>query len=148
MAFMDRLPLAVVVCAAAAFSQQAPIVQPGAPGTEGKTLTPAAAAPKPRTPQQADIYFMQGMIHHHSQAVEMVDLLRTRTNNPRLRAFGDRISISQTDEIEFMKQWLRERNQPTMMPHAPGHDMSSMPLMPGMLTAEQMKALAKASGPA
>src|SRR5262249_30560828 len=71
-----------------------------------------------------------------------------RTRNPRLRAFGDRISISQTDEIEFMKQWLRERNQPTMMPHAPGHDMSSMPLMPGMLTAEQMKALAKASGPA
>jgi len=100
---------------------------------------------------------MQGMIHHHQQAVEMVDLMRTRSRNKRLLSFGDRISISQTDEIQFMRQWLSERGQKVPMNHGgsmKGHDMpgmmdmSSMPLMPGMLSAQQMKALAAARGPA
>src|SRR5262252_704905 len=99
---------------------------------------------------------MQGMIHHHQQAVEMVDLMRTRSRNKRLLSFGDRISISQTDEIQFMRQWLGDRGQKVPMNHGgmKGHDMpgmmdmSSMPLMPGMLSAEQMKALAAARGPA
>jgi uncharacterized protein (DUF305 family) len=105
---------------------------------------------------------MQGMIHHHSQAVEMVDLLRTRSHNKRLQALGERISISQTDEIKYMQKWLEDRSKPVPMGHGhmdhmgdmkgmshmAGMDMSSMPLMPGMLTPEQMQALAKAKGPA
>ena len=105
----------------------------------------------------ADVRFMQGMIHHHQQAVDMVELMQKRTRNKRLLAFGNRISISQTDEIKFMQQWLQERGQAVPMGH--GHmgnemggmkmmDMSAMPLMPGMLTSQQMDALAKASGPA
>jgi uncharacterized protein (DUF305 family) len=142
--------------AATALGQSAPIVQPGAPGMSGKVLSPATAAAKPRTPAAADIEFMQGMIHHHSQAVDMTDLMPARTHNKKLLALGKRISISQTDEIRFMRQWLAERNQAAPMNHK-GHDMkampgmmdmASMPLMPGMLSAEQMKALAKASGPA
>src|SRR5580658_3640574 len=80
-----------------------PIVQPGAPGQNSKTLSPATAGTPRREPAEADVSFMQGMIHHHSQAVEMVDLLRTRSRNKRLRALGDRISISQTDEIKYMQ---------------------------------------------
>ena len=89
---------------------------------------------------------MQGMIHHHAQAVEMVDLLRTRGLRKDLLAFGERITISQSDEILFMKQWLTERGKPV----APAHDHSQhgagIPMMPGMLTAEQMATLAKAKG--
>ena len=59
---------------------------------------------------------MQGMIHHHSQAVEMTALMPSRTHNKRLLAFGKKISISQTDEIKFMQQWLEERGQ--AVPHA------------------------------
>jgi uncharacterized protein (DUF305 family) len=138
-----------------------PIVQPGAPGQASKTLAASAIVIAPRAPLPADISFMQGMIHHHSQAVEMVDLLRTRSRNKKVQALGNRISISQTDEMKYMKQWLEDRHQPVpgghgQMDHsAMGHDMKgmagmdmgSMPLMPGMLTAEQMKALAKANGP-
>ena len=95
---------------------------------------------------------MQGMIMHHSQAVEMVELLRTRSRNPALQAFGKRISISQTDEIEYMKKWLVDRGKPTAMHENMQHDMAHMDhmnmLMPGMLTPEQMKVLAKASGSA
>src|SRR5260370_1340090 len=95
---------------------------------------------------------MQGMIMHHSQAVEMTDMLLARTHNEDLRTLGRRISISQTDEMKYMKQWLEDRGQPEGMNHAnmdhSKMDMKSMsmPMMPGMLTAEQMKALANATG--
>ncbi|HTS50699.1 MAG TPA: DUF305 domain-containing protein [Bryobacteraceae bacterium] len=100
---------------------------------------------------------MQGMIMHHSQAVEMTDLLRTRSHNKDLQALGKRISISQTDEMKFMKQWLEDRGQPVSMEHSRMGDMKSgdhmshmnmdsMPLMPGMLSPQQMKALEQARG--
>ena len=86
------------------------------------------------------------MIHDHAQAVEMTDLLRTRTRTKELQSLAKRISISQTDEIKSMKQWLEERGQP-IMDHS-RMDHGKMPLMPGMLTPQQMAALAKASGAA
>jgi uncharacterized protein (DUF305 family) len=68
---------------------------------------------------------MQGMIMHHSQAVEMVDLLRTRGKSPALMALGAKISLSQTDEIKFMKQWLTDRGKPATMDHSTLMDMSN-----------------------
>lgn len=127
--------------------QPAPIVQPGAPGKPGKSVSAAAAAKMGvRTPVEADVAFMQGMIHHHAQAVEMVDLLRTRGLRKDLLAFGERITISQSDEILSMKQWLTDRGKPVAPAHDHAHHGAGMPMMPGMLTAEQMAALAKAKG--
>jgi uncharacterized protein (DUF305 family) len=88
---------------------------------------------------------MQGMIMHHSQAVDMTDLLRTRSRNKDLQALGKRISISQSDEIEYMKQWLADRGQPASMQHGHMGHTGDM-LMPGMLTRQQMKALEQATG--
>src|SRR6266481_5191718 len=78
------------------------IVQPGAPGQSNKTLTPETANAPPRKPSKADVEFMQGMIMHHSQAVEMTELLRTRSRNRNLQVLGKRISISQADEMKYM----------------------------------------------
>jgi len=93
---------------------------------------------------------MQGMIMHHAQAVEMTALIASHTENPDLQSLGARISRSQADEIKFMKRWLVARGERvSMASHGmPGMDMShgSMPLMPGMLTPEQMEALRKALG--
>ena len=138
----------------------APIVQPGAPGQSSKTLSPETAGISPRAPTQADTSFMQGMIMHHSQAVEMTEMLRSRTRNKELQALGKRISISQADEMKYMGQWLEDRGKPVSsghgsMDHMVGMkgegsmdhmDMGSMALMPGMLTPQQMQALAKAAG--
>ena len=90
---------------------------------------------------------MQGMIMHHNQAVEMTELLKTRTKDPALFELGHKIDVSQTDEMRWMKQWLTDRGLP-IDPMA-GMDMNDMPmpLMPGMLTPAQMEALRKASGP-
>jgi uncharacterized protein (DUF305 family) len=134
-----------LLSAATALGQQPVIVQPGAPGHENKILSPATVGKPKRTPSEADATFMQGMIMHHAQAVEMTDLMPTRTHNKALLALGKRISISQSDEIKFMKQWLEERGKATSM----HHDMAHMDeLMPGMLSPKQMQALAKATGPA
>ena len=127
------------------------VVQPGAPGQPTRTLPPSTRATlPPHSP--ADVQFMQGMIMHHAQAVEMTALIDSHTQNKELRSLGARISRSQSDEIEFMKRWLILRGESTSMsmPDMPGMDMSSHSmhsmLMPGMLTAKQMDALKKATG--
>jgi len=135
-----------------AFAQQsAPIVQPGAPGQPNKFLNEKTVWTPARAPFAADVEFMQGMIMHHSQAVDMVALLRTRGKSPVLKSFGEKISVSQSDEIGFMQRWLQSRGKPTamQMDHSrmSAAEMKNMNmLMPGMLTAEQMAALAKARG--
>src|SRR6266705_4152498 len=141
------------VCAQQADQQQADqgtpvVVQPGAPGQPTRTLPPSTRATlPPRSP--ADVQFMQGMIMHHAQAVEMTALIAAHTENKDLRLLGARISHSQSEEIRFMKRWLETRGEPTSlpMPEMPGMDMSNQPmLMPGMLTPKQMEALKKAKG--
>jgi uncharacterized protein (DUF305 family) len=125
------------------------VVQPGAPGKPSRTL-PASTKAKLPPRSQADVDFMQGMIMHHSQAVEMTALIASHTENKDLRLLGARISSSQSDEIKFMRRWLAARGEPVSMTARtmPGMDMSheSMALMPGMLTPEQMEALRKAKG--
>ncbi|HWY08450.1 MAG TPA: DUF305 domain-containing protein [Candidatus Acidoferrales bacterium] len=125
------------------------VIQPGAPGQPSKTLPPSTKATLPAR-SQADVEFMQGMIMHHQQAVEMTALIPSHTENKDLRSLGARISSSQSDEIKFMKRWLGARGEPVSMamPGMPDMDMSGHPmvLMPGMLTHEQMEALRKAKG--
>lgn len=126
------------------------VVQPGAPGEPTRTLPPSTRATlPPRSPK--DVEFMQGMIMHHAQAVEMTALIESHTENKELRLLGARISKSQSDEMKFMKRWLEARGEPVSppTPDMPGMDMSAHHhhmLMPGMLTPEQMDALRKAKG--
>ncbi len=146
--------LSLPVCAQQTDSKAPPvIVQPGAPGELTRTLPPSTRATlPPRSPK--DVEFMQGMIMHHAQAVEMTALIESRTENKDLRLLGARISKSQSDEIKFIKRWLEARGEPVSppMPGMPSmnmsdHDMSSHHmLMPGMLTPKQMDALRKAKG--
>jgi uncharacterized protein (DUF305 family) len=125
------------------------VVQPGAPGKPSRKL-PASTTAKLPPPSPADVEFMQSMIMHHSQAVEMTALIASHTENKDLRSLGARISRSQSDEIKFMKRWLAARGEPLAMamPGMPDMDTAghAMPLMPGMLTPEQMEALRKAKG--
>ncbi|MGC2279554.1 MAG: DUF305 domain-containing protein [Candidatus Acidiferrales bacterium] len=125
------------------------VVQPGAPGQPTKRL-PASTKGTLPPPSSADVEFMQGMIMHHEQAVVMTAWIPSHTENKDLRLLGERISRSQSDEINFMKRWLATRGEPLTMAMSgmPEMDKSGkpMPLMPGMLTPEQMDALRDAKG--
>lgn len=121
------------------------IVQPGAPGKDVRVLPPSTKARL--TPiTEADVRFMQGMITHHAQAVEMTALIETRTTREEVRSLGARISHSQADEIRFMKRWLLSRGYPVEEAGGHHHHEMSHGLMPGMLTPKQMEALAAARG--
>lgn len=104
----------------------------------------------------ADVAFMQGMIHHHAQAIEMVALMAGRTKTPAITSLGERITVSQKDEIAMMQQWLREHGETAPDPLASMHAGMAMDMpmgndarmMPGMLTPAQMAQLAKTRGAA
>jgi len=125
----------------------------------GLTMPVRASAQKPPSYTAADVRFMQGMIGHHTQALAMTALIPTRSSRQDIRMLGQRITISQKDEIAMMQQWLRDRHQqvPARDAQPGGHTMAgnsmNMPgmamadtLMPGMLTSEQLAELAKTTG--
>ena len=130
------------------YAQQPPpvVVQPGAPGLPTRRLpSNTRAVLPPYSP--ADVKFMQGMIMHHAQAVEMTDLIESRTRNEKIRSLGARISRSQSDEMNFMKRWLTMRGEQLSPPHDMSKHTDHHMLMPGMLTPKQMDALKNAKGP-
>ncbi|MGD2131417.1 MAG: DUF305 domain-containing protein [Maricaulaceae bacterium] len=131
--------------ASCATAQDVPIVQPGAPGQTPRVISSQAAAEivvARYTP--ADVLFMQDMIPHHNQAVQMAALVADRTNNQEILDLAGRIDASQEDEIEFMQRWLRERGE--RAPRPTEHDaMHTSHQMAGMASSEQMAALAAAS---
>jgi uncharacterized protein (DUF305 family) len=119
---------------------------------------PVHATVAQAAPDSADVKFMQGMISHHAQALAMVALIPSHTSRPELQLIGQRIKISQQDEIAFMQRWLEAHHQPVptvdadYIAHMPGTEMPGMQMagssmmMPGMLTPEQMTQLAQAKG--
>ncbi|MBF7072085.1 DUF305 domain-containing protein [Glaciecola sp. MH2013] len=127
----------------AVYAQDVPIIKPGAPGEASQTLNKDQAINIANTSfTKADVAFMQHMIPHHAQAVEMGVLVSERTNNPEIIEIAGRIEKSQADEIKFMQDWLSQRGQPLESMHFKHMDPSEM----GMATPAQMQALAAAKG--
>ena len=137
--------LILLVAATVSCRTATPLIQPGAPGQESRTVssTQTAAEPAPRH-TAADIKFMQGMIHHHAQALDMTALLATRTKSEDMKKLALRIELSQQDEIKMMREWLAARGADVPGEHA--HHAPGAPLMPGMLTAKDLARLTAAAG--
>jgi len=157
-------------------SDEPRIVQPGAPGEASRTYD---AGPideiQGAAHTEADVRFMQGMIHHHAQALEMTALVPERTTSRGFHRMALRMEISQSDEIAIMQTWLGDRGEE--VPHVGDHPgmrgggtpagmRSGTPdgmrsggmqagarggtghmMMPGMLSPEQMQQLRDATGP-
>jgi uncharacterized protein (DUF305 family) len=121
------------------------LIQPGAPGDAPHAIARSEAIDLSKVQfSAADVKFMQGMIHHHAQALDMTALIASRTAHEDMKLLGRRIEISQSDEIKMMQRWLEVRGQ-----GAPGvhdHHLPGATLMPGMLTDDEMDRLATAKG--
>lgn len=147
------------------------ILQPGRPGEDNTEVTGDISVATP-TASAADITLMQEMIHHHAQAIEMVDVTEGDLEDAEVVAIASRIRDAQRPEIEAMATWLVTNDQavPAVAgevgvdlqalgaqvleddtheghadDHGDGHGNASHD-MPGMATPEQMAALAAASG--
>jgi len=133
------------VAANAAAASTTPIILPGAPGQSSKTLDANEAVKVANNSYSPDdVSFMQNMIPHHAQAVEMANLVEARTNQKDVVELAGRIKASQADEIKFMEDWLTERDEDIAMgghAHHGGHHQ-----MAGMASPAQMEQLANSEG--
>lgn len=121
------------------------MVQPGIPGTASRAIARTASLDLSRVQfTAADVKFMQDMIHHHAQALDMTELVPSRTSIDRMKLLAQRIELSQSDEIKMMQRWLEVRGQEAPGIHA--HHSPNAPRMPGMLTPPEMSRLADAKG--
>ena len=169
------LPLAALVLLAGGLeAQQSGVrtVRPGAPGESSRVLTAGDVADLAHPKHtEADVFFMQGMLVHHAQALVMTDMVAQRTSSQNIRLLAHRIELSQGDEMRLMERWLTERGATvpatgaamdhSAMGHgAPAghdahgghagmaHDQSAAAPMHGMLSEEQLAALRGATGTA
>jgi uncharacterized protein (DUF305 family) len=130
-------------CRSAPVEPAPPILRPGRPGEPTREIAAGSALSQPQH-TAADVRFMQGMIGHHAQALDMTALVPSRSRGEGIRKLARRIELSQADEIEMMQEWLKGRGEKLPDPHA--HHAPGATLMPGMLTADEMARLAAANG--
>jgi uncharacterized protein (DUF305 family) len=120
-------------------SDRARTVQPGAPGEQPDVLTDEEAADVDAPEATAaDTTFMQDMVVHHRQALDMAALVEDRTDREDLHVLAERITLSQEAEIELLTGWLTDRGEDVP---AEGEDHEHHGSMPGMATADQLDAL-------
>jgi uncharacterized protein (DUF305 family) len=122
-----------------------PVVQLGAPGESNRTLSPEEieALDQPEH-TDADVAFVQGMLPHHQQALEMTAMIDERTASRQVPLLAERIEVSQTDEIAQLENWLTERDE--ALPGEHSHHGDHAELMPGMLTEDELAELRAAEG--
>lgn len=92
-----------------------------------------------------DISFATNMIPHHQQAVDLTELVPTRTDNAALIDLASRIAEEQTPEIQTMQAMLVSWGQDVDAPadHS-GH--AGMEGMQGMVDTETMTRLESLNG--
>jgi len=151
-AAMLAVSVALAACASAARPSAHPALQAATPVPTNPAAIAAAERDSAQYPYTAaDIHFMTGMIAHHAQAIKMASMAPSHGAAPSVRTLCDRIINAQTDEIRLMQQWLRDRRQAVPDPNPEGMTMNMdgmqhTMLMPGMLSAEQMKQLDASRG--
>ncbi|MFK0253783.1 DUF305 domain-containing protein [Streptomyces sp. NPDC090445] len=144
-----------------------PVIAPGRPGEKARTLSPGEAArSRPDdSPNTADRSYVQRMVEHHRQALDMTALAPARASADGVRRLAERIAAAQQPEIAVMQAWLARHPAPAASTTAGGHGGGSGSddgnggghgsggghgnghgAMPGMATEQQMKDLAGARG--
>ncbi|GGV18623.1 lipoprotein [Actinomadura cremea] len=120
------------------------VLVPGRPGEPNRTEVagPSKAAP----PTAAEVGFVQMMIPHHAQALEMSELAPDRASDERVRSLASRIDAAQKVEIRMMRSWLDENPKAVLEAHGRNHGAHTG--MPGMATPEQLERLRGARGAA
>jgi len=138
------VPAPPVAAATSAGDSAVPVHDPAAHAPDpAMQMLPAPVIPADANYSAADVRFMQGMIAHHGQAVQMARMAESHGANAQLLKFTQKIDQSQRGEIKLMQWWLGDRDQ--VVPDSNSHHSMTMP---GMLTAEQLKQLDAARGKA
>ena len=158
---VGAMALAVVFTAAACSDTDTGTTAATSSATTSATAT--SAADEAAAHNDADVMFAQMMIPHHSQAIEMSDMLLAKEGIPEeVTALAEQIKAAQGPEITQLESWLEQWGEPTEMPETGNNDMPGMDEgmdegmdgmegmegmeMEGMMSEEDMQALSDAQG--
>lgn len=130
---------------------KATVLVPGRPGEPNKTAVQGPATQPPAS--AGEIRFVEMMIPHHRQAVEMSALAPKQASSAQVKSLAERIHGGQAAEIASMESMLKQkRGKPGATPSG-GHGGHASPStatghanMPGMATPQQMQQLKAAKG--
>ncbi|MFG1603212.1 DUF305 domain-containing protein [Actinoplanes sp. NPDC049265] len=91
-----------------------------------------------------DVMYLQMMVAHHEQGLEMVRIAEGRATKPELATLVKAVDVTQADEVTMMKEWLTSWSRPATVDHAPSAhaDHGGLPA----IGPEEMKALRQAQG--
>ncbi len=125
------------------------VIQPGRPGESAKEVDPTSVEPSDEW-NHTDVAYMQMMIPHHAQAVQMARLADKNAKDKRVRVLAERIAAAQAPEIQTMAAWLKKRDMEVPRagedPDKYDHSKHGHNAMMGMLTGPQMQRLATSHG--
>ncbi len=76
-------------------------------GQHGSAQTPMVDELKIKSGDSLDAAFLDGMIVHHQQAIDMANVVLGRTKRPEIKQMAQDIISVQTKEIETMQGWLK-----------------------------------------
>jgi uncharacterized protein (DUF305 family) len=114
----------------------------------GATTAASPAASAVGTFNDADVTFVQAMIPHHQQAVQMADMADGRAADAEVKQLAGNIQAAQQPEIDTMTGWLTAWGKPAPEPHMSMGSGTGHGSMPGMMTDADMAKLMDAKGAA
>ena len=93
-----------------------------------------------------DVMYLQMMVAHHAQGLEMVRLAERKASRAEIRTLAQAVDATQSDEVTMMTGWLTQWQAPTTVDHAPNAhaDHGGLPAT----GPEEIAALKKAKGAA
>jgi uncharacterized protein (DUF305 family) len=123
--------------------------QESAPETSAPASTATLSIPEGAAFNATDVYFAQGMIPHHAQAIEMAEMAAEISTNPDVIALAEEIQAAQGPEIDEMTAWLIEWEQDVPDPDAAMDENmqgAGGMMMGGMMSEADMARLGNATG--
>ncbi|MEY4797255.1 MAG: hypothetical protein RJA50_739 [Actinomycetota bacterium] len=97
----------------------------------------------------ADAMFAQMMIPHHEQAIVLAEIAENPTSgaSPEVTSLAAQIKSAQGPEVELMKSFLTQWDEPVVDPGSMDHgSMDHGSKMKGMLSVEELAKLSTLSG--
>ncbi|MEV6493201.1 DUF305 domain-containing protein [Actinoplanes sp. NPDC051633] len=67
-----------------------------------------------------DVMYLQMMIAHHEQGLEMVRIAEKSSRRGEIKTLAEAVDVTQVDEIAMMENWLEGWSKPTTVDHDPG----------------------------
>ncbi|WP_155372459.1 DUF305 domain-containing protein [Catellatospora vulcania] len=116
----------------------------GTAAPEPVAYRPPSAPEAGATFNSTDVMYLQMMVAHHTQGLELVKLARTRGTSEEVAQLAGAIEVTQTTELEVMQGWLTGWGEPTTAGHDPNAHASHGGLP--ITGADEMAALRKATG--